>query len=119
MVVSVAESRHELGITEKDLAKIRRGKKDPNKVLLFLIGVLASIGGFFLGYFLDMENHPGYPYAALGLSAAAAPLKRKGRWLAMILVILASFLSFVLGAVVADPPNYGLTAEYSVASEIR
>jgi len=112
--LSGTETREELSITDEDVTKIRRSKRNPNKLLLLLLGALASISGFFLGYFLDMENRLGYPYASLGLSVSAVPLKRKGRWLAPIVMIVAGLVSFVLGAVVADPPNYGLTPEYSV-----
>jgi len=114
VILGDVESRQGLGITDEDLTKIRRSKRNPNKLLLLLLGALASISGFFLGYFLDMENHLGYPYASLGLSVSAVPLKQKGRWLAPIVMIVAALVSFVLGAVVADPPNYGLTPKYSV-----
>jgi predicted MFS family arabinose efflux permease len=109
-----AEAREELGITYEDVTEIRHSKRNPNRLLLLLLGALASIGGFVLGYFLDMENHLGYPYASLGLSVSAVPLSRKRRWLAPIVIIVAALMSFVLGAVVADPPNYGLTPKYSV-----
>lgn len=114
MNLSGAETREVLGITDEDVTKIRRSKRNPNKLLLLVLGALASIGGFILGYFLDMENQLGYPYASLGLSVSAAPLRKKGRWLAPIVMVVAALVSFVLGAVVADPPNYGLAPEYSV-----
>jgi len=117
--LSGAEARQELGITDEDVARIRRSERNPNKLLLLLVGALASIVGFLLGYVLDMENHIGYPYASIGLGASVVALKRRRHWLALIGIVVAALVSFAIGALVADPPNYGLSPEYSVYSKSK
>jgi len=109
------EIGNELGVTEKDIADIRR-QRIKRKLLAPLIGaiiVACSAGLGFLAGAANPTDSGGYPYAATGLALVAGPkLKRGG-------LILVTVLLSVIAAVAAyraGQHSFHVAVEYGVFS---
>ena len=118
----VQQLGNELGVSEKDLADIRRARLK-RKLWYAAVGaiiVACSAGiGFLAG--TASRDSGGYPYAAPGLALVAGPIKRKRGLFVLVTVLLT-----VVGAVAAGVAAYkagqhssfhfGGTAMYSAFS---
>jgi hypothetical protein len=85
----------ELGVSEKDIARIRRQRL---KARLFypILGaiIVACFSG--LGYVAkDAGVYPGYPYATPGLALVTGPEERKGGFKSFIFILLTTILSII------------------------
>ena len=115
------QAGEELGVSEKDLAGIRR-ERIKRKLLYPIIGaivVACSAGiGFLVGRANPTDGSGGYPYAIPGLALVARPTRKKG------MLVLVTILLAVAGAVAAaiaaykagQHSSYRGAPEYSVFS---
>jgi hypothetical protein len=84
------EAGKELGVSEKDLAKIRR-ERIKRKLLYPVIGVTIIACSALIGFFAGRANlfhNGGYPYAAFGLALIPGP-KRKKKVFILVTILLA------------------------------
>ena len=96
------QAENELGVSEKDVAKIRR-ERIKRKLLYPISGaiIVACVAGIsFLAGRANLVHSGGYPYAATGLALTAGP-KRKRK-----VFILVTILLTVGGAVAAAIAAY-------------
>ncbi|MBM4463371.1 MAG: hypothetical protein FJ012_08555 [Chloroflexi bacterium] len=83
------QAGNELGVSEKDLAKLRR-QRIKRKLLYPAIGAIfigcSALIGFFAGR-ANLFHGGGYPYAAMGLALTPGP-KRKKEMFVLVTVLL-------------------------------
>jgi hypothetical protein len=111
-----ADSNKQLGISEEDVAVIRR-TRDSNPFLVALVGAIVSILSFLIGFLAGQSASSasdGYPYSAIGAMSIVKTRRRRVSWLVVALIAVIAFASFSLGAFAADPPSYGVTTYYGV-----
>lgn len=106
------DSNKQLGIVDEDIAMIRR-TRDPNPLPMIIIGVITTVFAFLLGYRSDTGSSE-YPYASVAALSLANVGKGRVPWVGVLVILLVTFLSFGLGAFVANPPNYGGEPYYGV-----
>jgi hypothetical protein len=96
------QAGEELGVSEKDVAKIRR-ERIKRKLLYPIIGaiiVACAAGIGFLAGKANLFHSGGYPYAATGLALTAGPKRKKK------VFVLVTILLTVGGAVAAAIAAY-------------
>jgi hypothetical protein len=115
------EAGRELGISEKDITRIRRQRL---KTRLFypIIGaiIVACFSG--LGYVAkDAFVSPDYPYAAPGLALVTGPEERKGGFKSFTFILLTTLLSIVgfLAVYKVGHPHGAAAPAYHVFSRQR
>jgi formate hydrogenlyase subunit 3/multisubunit Na+/H+ antiporter MnhD subunit len=98
------QAGEELGVSEKDVAKIRR-ERIKRKLLYPIIGAIivacAAGIGFLVGRANPADGSGGYPYAAPGFVALVARPTRKRRIFVLVTILLA-----LAGAVAATAAAY-------------
>jgi hypothetical protein len=105
-----------LGVSEKDIARIRRQRLKA-KLFYPIIGaiIVACFSG--LGYVARMSGLYSYPYAAPGLALVTGPEERKGGLKSFTFILLTTMLS-IIGFMVAWKigKHHGVSAMYHVYS---
>jgi hypothetical protein len=107
----------ELGVSEKDIVRIRRQRL---KARLFypILGVIIVACFYGLGYMAsESGGGSGYPYATPGLALVTGPERRKGgfrSFMFILVTILLSIVGFIAGYKVGH--HHGGSAMYHVFS---
>ena len=120
MNADLVQATQEIGIDDKDVAKVARARKRPSGLVLALVGILVAVVSFIVGYAFPAQNDPepeGYPYASLGAATLVASSGKRLPALALVLLMLVGLISFGVGALLGDAFfGFGATATYSVCS---
>jgi hypothetical protein len=108
----------ELGVSEKDIARIRK-QRLKTKLFYPILGaiIVACFSG--LGYVAkDALVSPGYPYATPGLALVTGPEERKGGFKSFTFILLTTLLSIVgfLAVYKVGHPHGGAAPAYHVYS---
>ncbi len=80
---------------------------------MIIIGAITTVFAFLLGYSSDTGSSE-YPFASVSALSLAKVGKGRVPWVGVLVISLLTFLSFGLGAFVANPPNYGANSYYGV-----
>ena len=105
------EIGQKLGVTEKDIRKLRR-KGISRNLLYWIIGILVAILSFLAGFFIGRGTCPpagggGYPFAAAVIPGIASG-KKKSR----VAILLISAIAFLLA--LKGTPVFGQAIKYNV-----
>ena len=110
----------ELGVSEKDIARIRK-QRLKTKLFYPILGaiIVACFSG--LGYVArESGGGSGYPYATPGLALVTGPEERKGGFKSFIFILVTALLSIVgFMAAYKAGNHHGVSPAYHVFSRQR